>query len=86
MSKINITMSADVLEQVDFYAGKCGMTRSGFISLSARSYIDSLKFSNLLDELSAAVKRLGSGNNDEEILSEMNKLITCINLINPNKQ
>lgn len=83
MSKVNITLSDDILEQVDFYSNKVGMTRSGFISLASRSYIDSLKFSNLLEELTAAVKRLGTGEDDEQILSEMNKLITCINLIQP---
>lgn len=81
MAKINITLSDDILEQIDYFANKTGMSRSGFISLSSRIYMDSMRFTDLLDELTSAVKRLGTGEDDEQILSEINKLITCLNMI-----
>lgn len=82
MAKINITMPDELLTALDEYSDKTCMSRSGFVAQSLRTYIDSLKFSNMLDELTSAIKRLGvAGNDDSETVAEVNRMLTCLSVL-----
>lgn len=82
MAKINITIPDELLDLVDEYADKSCMTRSGFVAQSLRTYIDARKFSNMLDELTNAIKRIGTdGNNDAETASEVNRMLAVLSVL-----
>lgn len=82
MAKVNVTIPEDLLELSDEYAKKMYMTRSGFFSQALRAYVDSMRFNNMIDELSLALKRLGTkGNNDEATLSEVDRMLSFIKLV-----
>ena len=87
MAKINITMPDELLNSLDYYAEKTCMTRSGFVSQAVRCYIDSMKFSNMLDELTAAVRRLGNEAEDNsEAISEVQKMLACLSVLQHNEK
>lgn len=87
MAKINITMPDELLTALDEYADKACMSRSGFVAQSLRTYIDSLKFSNMLDELTLAIKRIGvTGNDDTETVAEVNRMLTCLSVLSQKQQ
>ena len=82
MAKINITIPDELLVSVDEFSDKLCMTRSGFVAQSVRAYIDSMKFSNMLDELTGALKRLGTAGNDDPVtVAQIERLLACLTVL-----
>ncbi len=82
MAKINISIPDDLLAITDELSEKSYMSRSGFVAQALRTYIDTMKFNNMLDELTKAIKRIGiDGNDDKETVSEVNNLLACLSIL-----
>lgn len=82
-TKLNITMSEELLSQVEDFAKKTSQTKSGFICQAVRKYIDSIRYFAMLEEMQNAFERLGQKHsNDEEIMSEISKLVSTLSIMN----
>ena len=83
LTKINITMSEELLSQVEEFAIKSSQTKSGFICQACRTYIDSIRYFTMLEEMQKAFERLGQKHSDDEkIMAELNKMITALSIMN----
>lgn len=77
MAKFSITMRDELLSSLDEAAAKAHLTRSAYISHSVQAYIESMRFSSLMDSITGAFDRLATdGNDDAETLKEIEKLMT----------
>lgn len=65
-----------LLDQIDEFAERDGSTRSAIINSSIQAYISSRKFSDLMSDLSNAIRRLRTdGNDDVETVKQIEQLL-----------
>lgn len=82
-TKLNITMSEELLAQVEDFAKKTSQTKSGFICQAVRKYIDSIRYFSMLEEMQNAFERLGQKeSNDDKIMEELHKMLTTLSIMN----
>lgn len=80
--KVNMNIPDELLLQVDEMAKELYINRTSFFIMALSNYVSSLKFQSLMGFLSDAIQRLGTkGNNDEETMKEMEKLLYAIKMI-----
>jgi predicted DNA-binding protein len=81
--KINISIPVELISQVEEFSKKTKQSKSGFICQAVRSYIDSIRYFSMLEEMQKAFERLGQkGSNDEKIMKELNRMLTALSIMN----
>lgn len=82
-TKINISMPVELVNQVEQFAKKTNQSKSGFICQAVRSYVDSIRYFSMLEEMQHAFERLGQRESeDEEIMKELNKMLSTLTIMN----
>lgn len=59
--KINVTMSSDLIEELELMASKQFLSKSAFISFAVQQYLMQLKLTYAVKDFSVAVQRLSRG-------------------------
>ena len=82
-TKINISIPCELLNQVEEFAKKTNQSKSAFICQAIRSYVDSIRYFSMLEEMQNAFERLGQKeSNDDEIMKELNRMLTTLTFMN----
>lgn len=82
-TKINITMSEELLSQIEEFARKTSQTKSGFICQACRKYIDGIRYFAMLEEMQNAFERLGQKySDDNKIMDELGRMLTALSIMN----
>lgn len=73
--KIGITMDDDLVKDMDEYAGRNYMSRSGFISFCVSQYINSMRSATALTDIAFTLRRIyDTGKLDEDSLKKIEQL------------
>lgn len=77
--KVNVTFDEQLLTRIDAYADENGMTRSGFLGVAAKQYIDAVEMmptaKKLMMSLAALAHKTAGGEiSKEEAAAEMEDL------------
>lgn len=80
--KLSISLPDELVQKIDVLADEGCMTRSGFISLSCKQYIQQLEIAQCLKSMSTAMNRIAdSGEVDEDTLKELEHFTSLANFI-----
>lgn len=80
--KISISLPDELVQKIDECADDGGMTRSGFISLSCKQYIQQLEITQCLKSMSNAMNRIAStGVVDEDTQKELERFTQLADFI-----
>lgn len=75
MVRMGITMHESLAKRMDEYAEKNYMTRSAFVSMAVRTYLDSQELKTVFRELNATLKEISDKEMvDEESQAKLDKL------------
>lgn len=73
--KVGITLDDELLKRIDTYADSMYMSRSGFLSVAATQYLNTLELQDALKSLSKAMNRIAdSGKFDHESLEQLEEV------------